>query len=450
MLRRAAGTVGVLSLAGCGGRPDTDEPTEKETPPTEESDSTETAVPSPFDTVTELTETGFDPTGEEPISEAIADAASDGVLLSLPSGTFPIGEGLTLRGLDRFGIAGKDTTIVPSSETSGTVLFARGTGAVHISNLQFDLSAEDIGRRALDIRSPDDIVIRDVSVTGRLDGGRGPVRIDVTDPDGSGLIERLRLPDGSVADERVTGCYVGDGNRGDITFSDCEIVGFSDNGLYAEPNVGRMVVDGGYFANSGISNVRVPAGSVVRDVHIRCDDDSRGFDNMRGIRLNHSEPQVGEDPTVIENCRIEMLDLTYSDGGIVLSSALPSMIVRDTEMRIDADDVDGIWAKAPEAPLRDSESTLFVNCDGVTITGKGDNRFAIQIDGRGGSTLTGIDVSQSAANRNGIGFKQSHDNVIRDARVNVGGIPILLQEATVETIDTNVRPTEIESRPEED
>ncbi|WP_336023507.1 hypothetical protein [Halobellus salinisoli] len=452
LLRRAlAGTVGILSLSGCGGQRDRDRSTDElASPPRGDVDPPATPVPPPFDSVTDLTDLGVDPTGGEPIGDVISDAASDGELLFLPSGEYPIEESLDLSGLDRFGIVGDGATIVPMEDASGTLFFVGGDGAIHIRNLQFDFTENNTDIRALDVRAPDDLRISDVTVNGQIEGGRGAVRVDVTDSDGSGVVERLRLPDGSVPEEQVTGCYVGDDNRGEITFSDCHIVGFGDNGLYADPAVGRIIVDGGYYANNGIANVRVRAGSVVRNVHVRCDDASKGFENMRGIRLTNSEPAADAEPPLVENCRVEMIDVSSSDGGITLSSELPSMTVRDTEIRIDADDVHGVWAKTPADSLRDATEKLWVDCEGVTVTGEADNEFAIKIDGRGGCTLSGIDVSHAATNRNGVGFQRSHDNVLRDATVDVGGAAIVLQEATLETIDTNVTPDEIRTLTEDE
>ncbi|WP_144905482.1 hypothetical protein [Halobellus captivus] len=400
--------------------------------------------------MTDLTDLGIEPTGGDPIGAVVQEAAADGQLLFLPPGEYRIEDGIDLSGLERFGIIGDGATIIPMDDASGALFYIGGEGAVHIQNLQFDFRGADTGVRALDIRAPDDLVIRDVSVSGELEGGRGPVRVDVTDSDGSGIVERLRLPDGSAADEPITGCYVGDDNRGEITFKDCHIVGFGDNGLYADPAVGRIIVDGGYYANNGIANVRVRADCVVRNVHVRCDDASSEFENMRGIRLTNFEADPDSEPPIVENCLVEMLGVPSSDGGITVSSEIPSATIRNTEIRIDADNVNGIWAKMPADELTESASNLWVDCQGVTVTGSADNGFAVKIDGRGGCTLEGIEVTQAASNRNGIGFQRSHDNVLRDATVDVGGIPILLQNASVETIDTNVEEREIHSTTEDE
>ncbi|MGQ4556085.1 hypothetical protein [Halobellus sp. GM3] len=448
-LAKAAATVGIAALAGCGGIFEGEGPERPPESPTDEAPpetSGSPTTPSPFDGRIDLTEYGADPSGAEPIGDAIESAVTDGQLLYLPPGEYRVDREIQITGLDRFGIVGEDATIVPGDSLGSTLILLRTGrgGALHLENLRFDFTADGTSVRAIDARAPDGLVLRDVSVAGTLQGGRGPVRVDVTDPDGTGLVERLDLPDGSVSGTRVTGCYVGDENQGNITFRDCRIEAFSDNGLYADPTAGRMTVEGGYYANSGISNVRVRAGSVVRNVHVRCDDSSHDFDNMRGIRLTNYRPKPEAAPAIVENCRIEMMEVSYSEGGILLTSDLPAARVRNTTVRIDADRVQGIWAKSPHDELDIEDSNIRLDCENVTITGDSNGGTAIQIDGRDGSVLDGLDVTQTAADRDGISLQRSTENVLRDSVLNVGGDPIVLREATLETIDVNVGPDLIE------
>lgn len=448
-------TASLLPLAGCGETTDsdaseTDKYPERDTatPPTEGSpEPTSTTVPSPFDSVTDLTEVGADPSGTEPIDAIVEEHAADGRLLHLPAGEYRLDDGIGLSGLERFGIAGDGATIVPTADQISTVLYLNADGPVHVENVAFDLRASDADPRVVNVRGPDDVVLRDLTVRGTLGGGNGAIRIDVTDPDGSGRIERLRLPDGSVAGERVTGCYVGDTNEGEILFKDCHIEGFSDNGLYADPTTGRMTVEGGYFANNGIANVRVKAGSVVRNVHVRCDSAARDFENMRGIWLTNHEPDADAEPPLVENCRVEMQEATYSDGAIGLTSELPGMRLRNTEIRVDVDNAHGVWA---EVPYEEVGNGTGLECTGVSITGDAESGFGIKIDGRDGCVLEDIEVTHSSADRNGIGFQRSQGNVLRNARLNVGGVPILLQDATLDTFDINVAPAAIESETAEE
>lgn len=434
LARTVALAAATASLAGCS---DSTEPSKKTTPeePSDGSDGNVPSVPDPFDRFVDLAEFGADPDGNEPIGHILQEAAGDGRLLSLPPGRYLLDNAPDLSGIERFGLVGNDATIAPSSEADGTLLFADNDGATDflIDNLTVDFSDTDVNERALDVRVPDGLLVRDLTVTGTFDGGRSPVRVDVTDPDGTGMIQGLTLPDGGAPGTTVTGCYVGASSRGTITFKNCRIEGFPDNGLYADPPAGRIVVDGGYYANNGISNIRVRGGSLVTGVHVRCNDTESSFQNMRGIRLNDYEPDPDSEASVIENSLIEMLGVPSSDGAVTLSSDLARAEVNDTEIRVDAEGVHAIWVKAPHEDLRTASASPRFRCKNVDIVGDADNGVAIQIDKRDGCMLDGVDVDQPGENRNGLQFYQSRNNTLRNSRVEVGGEPIRLTDSTLET-----------------
>ncbi|MDZ5812786.1 hypothetical protein U4E84_15680, partial [Halorubrum sp. AD140] len=363
-LTAATGAVGALgALAGCGGSDtsDTSDAEEPSTPPDPEEpaippdlqgpDGPFDSVPAPFDSIADLAEFGADPSAAGSLEAAVTDAAADGRLLFLPSGRYRMEGVLELSGVARFGLVGGEATRVPSSGTTET-----DDGSVLLDSLHFDLGGNGVESRAVDARVSDRLELFDVSVTGTLDAGRGAVRVDVTDPDGSGVVERLSLRDGAAAETTATGCYVGDENRGSITFRDCEIEGFPDNGLYAAPSRGRIVVEGGYYANNGIANVRVRSGSVVRGVHVRCDAGDRPLKNMRGIRLSNDAPTADAEPTVVEDVVVEMVDVTGSDGAITLSEEVAAAEIRDATVVVHADDVRALWAKTPHQSIQSAEA----------------------------------------------------------------------------------------------
>lgn len=431
----ATGSVGAIgAIAGCGdSRSDDDEP---DIPPDLRApEGPFDSVPSPFDSVADLSEFGLDSPGDGSLAAAITDAAVDGRLLYLPPGRYSMADALNLSGMSRFGLVGDDATIAARPGSSETLLFVNSDddhGTVFLDSLHFDVGADAVTSRAVDARARDRLGIRDVSIEGRFDGGRGAVRVDVTDPNGSGVVSGLSLRDGAVTDSTATGCYVGDEHRGSIAFNDCRIEGFPDNGLYATPEHGQVVVEGGYYANNGVANVRVRNGSVVRGVRVRCDVGDRKLENMRGIRLSNDAPTADTGPTVVEDVVVEMVDVTGSDGAITLASEVAAAEIRDATVVVHADDVHALWAKTPHKSLQTAEATS-LRCEGLTVTGDAEKGVAVQIDERDGSVLTDVEVTQPADERNGIEFKRSHDNVLRDARISVGGKAIVLSEATVDT-----------------
>lgn len=450
-LARTSIAAGLVGLAGCGSnagteqtdRPDTETPGTS-TPPTETETPEDSLpeLPEEFERVVDVVEEGADPTGEESLVPVLDGIDPDGTLVYLPPGRYRM-DGAWNPGeeFERIAVVGRDATVVPDPHTEAYLFSLDGRERcidLRIDGLSFDYSGPDATGRMLHLKSRDGLLVSDVSATGTVSSRPSLVRVDVTEPDGEGLVERLELPDGGLPDTSITGCYVGNNSRGDITFRDCRIEGFPDNGLYADPPTGSITVEGGYFANCGIANVRVRGDSVVRDVYVRCDETHREFDNMRGIRLTDYEPQDEPAPGVVENCRVDMLDVTHSDGAIELSGQLARGVVRNCHVQVDADDVPAFRAKSPDPIFEELGIGPSVTIEGFTVEGSASDGETIRIVGRNDCTLSGIDVHQTGSNRVGIGFHDSVRNVVRDARIDVSGLAILLDGSDVETSNVDI------------
>ncbi|MDR9431603.1 MAG: hypothetical protein RI568_13015, partial [Natronomonas sp.] len=109
----------------------------------------------------------------------------------------------------------------------------------------FDFSAPRTSGRLLQALVSDQLYVHDVSATGVADVGPSLSWFDVTDEDGTGLLDRLVLPEGATPDTTGTGSCVGNYHRGVLTYRDCQIAGFADSGLDADPPSGQIVIDGG-------------------------------------------------------------------------------------------------------------------------------------------------------------------------------------------------------------
>lgn len=453
--RTSIGAVGIAALAGCGDDPGPGDESESRGEPSNGDGSGpndepgKPSVPEGFDRVENVVDHGADPTGEESLNPVLDSIDPDGALLYLPPGRYRMNASWKPEAFERIGVVGVGATIVPDPGTE-TYLFSvdgRNHGAeIRVEGLTFEYSHPDAGGRMLHLKAREALLVRDVTAVGTVKEGPGLVRVDVTESDGEGLIERLRLPDGAVVGSGITGCYVGNDSRGDLTFRDCRIEGFPDNGLYADPPAGSITVDGGYFANCGISSVRVRGDSVVRDVRVRCDGEHRDFNNMRGIRLTDYEPQDTPEPAVVDNCRVEMLNVTHSDGAIELSSQLARAVVRDTHILTDTDDVPAINAKRPDAVFDELGIRPSVDLENVTIEGSAANGEAIAITGRNGCLIDGLDLHQTGQNRGGISFRSSTGNVVRNAQIEVTGEAISLNESETETHNVDV--VRVSDRPE--
>ena len=413
-------------LAGCGERPsppvtETPQPTERppertpEWPPPERAD---------YGTVVDVVEAGADAGGGSPINPILDEHAGDDTLLLFPQGEYLLDDFWELREFEHFGIVGNGAVVRPPDGYSGYLLgFGINDRAVdfHFEGITFDITAPDTGVRPLHASIEDGLYVKDVTVRGLHDTDQDSFRFDVTSPDGSGLVENLRMPDGGVPQYLITACYVGDISVGKLTFRDCHIAGYPDNGIYASQAKGPVHVIGGLFENNNVSNVRVSSDAVVRGVTVRSNERIAGFNNVRGIRLRSGRN------ILVEDCDVEFSEVQRSGGAIVMHDDLQTATIRNTRVRVDTDDVPAIMAKNPAHPIPEGEPGL--RFENVEISGSAANRSAIVLDERGSNELSGICIHQSGDSRNGIRLIRSQNNRIRDSWIHVTGEPLVLQDA---------------------
>jgi len=427
----AAATVG---LAGCGDRsPDTTTP--EGGPPGDHTDGpTETGrYPASIadewglDRVVNLATEGADQSGTRETADYFEDHLQDGNLVYLPPGRYQVGRTVVADG-GSVGVVGENATIVPPDGFDST-LFAFGhpdpLSAVRVEGVTFDFRAENTGARPMFAIAEDRIVAREIAVKGEVDVAQDQFRFDVTDPEGTALVEDVRLPDGA-SEPSVTGIEVGDQNHGDLTFVDCHVAGFPDNGLYANPPEGEVSVLGGYYLNNGISGVRIETkdASVVRGVHVRCDERSGSGQNMRGIRLRSGESLL------VEDCLVEMLEVTSSDGGIVFSSELGSATVQNCQVRVDADGINAIRIKSPGDGTTEAAHHGPFRCENVFVTGNAAGGAAVSAANRQGCEFSNLCVHQPGERRDGI-VAQDVSGEVHDSYVSVTGRPLSFTRSSI-------------------
>lgn len=374
-----------------------------------------------FESVVDVVDAGATPDGAEPIDPVLRSRAGEDVLFYFPPGRYRMTGNWNRDAFSRIGLVGDEATIRPVDEPHDT-MFTLGqpdrAGAVVLAGIDFDFQDLANVPRPFIARVDDELVVRDVSV-------RGPsraVRVDVNDPDGTGLVERLSLTD-SPDDVFAVGCLVTDETRGAVTFRDCIVRGFPNNGLYASSARGPIRVLGGTYANNGIANVRVSGDSVVRGVTVVCDRTDARFPNMRGIWLRH-----GSD-ALIEDCEVRFRRVSGSDGALVVAG---SGTVRDTTVRVDADDVTGVEVTERTKPAGTDDGVAFEN---LTVTGRAADGSAIRVADRRGCSFDALRVRQTGASRDGLRLIRATETALRDAEVLVTGEPIYTEDATIETSD---------------
>ncbi len=380
--------------------------------------------------VVDVTEAGASPDGDEPIDPVLDEVVGDRTLLYFPPGEYLVTD--TWRHPEFVGLAlvGDDATIRPEPGFDTLLLGLggeSGASGLAVHGLTFDLSAEDTGARPLLGMVEDGLEVVDVTVTGRIDVDQDCLRFDVTDADGTGVVRNVTATDGGIADYPITGCYVGEASEGELRFVDCEFAGFPDNGLYASAATGPVIVEGGTYHNNDVSNVRVSGPARVSGATVRCDRDRDGFQNMRGIRLRE-----GSD-VVVEDCRIEMHEVAGSDGAVTLANWLDGATIRNTDIRVDADGVHGIWAKSPEGSAP-SDREYRLRIEDVAIAGSAAGGTAVRLSEREDCLIDGACVRQTGDDRDGIVCTRVSDSTIRNSSIAVHGEPVVLEDASVDRL----------------
>ena len=436
---RLVATGALASVAGCGSPSSdvesttTSPPPATSTPPATD-DPTASALNgldrSSFSNFVDFRELDEVADAARSIVPVFEDRVTDNSLFYLPPGRYLMGETWNVSDFENVAVVGDDATIVVPPGFSNNLFSPgpEGASGFHLEGLTFDFQYQNTGGRVLHGKVADNLTVRDITVRGEFDVVDHVFRIDVTDPDGSALVERLNLPDGAASGTRAIGVLVGGTNRGDIRFQDCHIQGFPNNALYASPDEGTMEVFGGSYMNSGISNVRIRGDSHVRGVHVRCDRAPEGFRNMRGIRIH------GGSNVVVEDCTVEMLDVTYSDGAIVVSQLTEGATIRNTHVRTDAENVVGVRAK-PEIEASNPDASLDV--ENVAFSGTAQSGAAIRVSERDNVNVRDICVRTSGPNRNGVELENAQDVRIEDAYIDVTGTPIVADGS--EYVTSNVQ-----------
>ncbi len=307
-----------------------------------------------YGTVVNMVEdAGADPEGEEPINPLLEEYADDDTMLLFPPGRYRMNRQFRFTGFEHFAIVGMyNVTIVPDNyhdfDDGGDWnyrLFRLGVSyspgrSLLVEDINVDQTAADTGIRVLDVDVEDDLTVRNVNIYGEHDSGTwGSGRFVISDPNGSGVVENFNAPDGGEWTENTpgdklwrgpTGIICNDYNKGTMTFKDCSLGGFPDNGLYAANGSGQVIVDGGVYKNSQTASVRIGGeDSVVKNARIVVDD-SNGRGNQHAIRAESSNY------IRVIDCDIEITD---PNGCAIKTMDVGLFLLQGTTVRTAGDEV---------------------------------------------------------------------------------------------------------------
>ncbi|GGN94200.1 right-handed parallel beta-helix repeat-containing protein [Haloarcula pellucida] len=414
-----------------------------------------------FGTVIDVVEAGADDTGSESVVDVIREYRADDTLLVFPPGEYYIDEQVRFTGFEKFGLVGNDATLVPadyhSFEGPQYRLFRLGVGYSPGNRLVFDgfdvdQTAPDTGIRVIDTVVENGLEVRNITVSGEHDSGTwGPGRFAISDPDGSGLVEGFEVPDGGAWEDETPNAgniwrgptgLLANSNEGTLTFRNCVVGAFPDNGLYASGGSGVIRVEGGRYFNSNGACVRIGGdGSRVQGVTVEVDQVRPRDESHRGIRLERGGDIRVEDVTVrnfaplptsfgisvMGNCTsawIENADVYIAGDelnyGVVLAPDCGDITL--VHSRIEMDTPGGFALE-----LNESSNTSEVTCNYLNIVGNtGDEsaKAAIRCD-RDNVRFGAVTVDQPAGSQRRAMVNTGDDVTIYKGEYRASEFPII-------------------------
>ncbi|GGN94173.1 hypothetical protein GCM10009030_20300 [Haloarcula pellucida] len=361
---------------------------------------TATGIEDQYRTVIDVADAGADRSGSESVSPLLADLIGDDTLLKFPPGEYYMDEQVRESGADNVGLVGDDATLVPADyyDFDGPQyrLFRLGTyydpaRDVLIKNFDVDQRADDTGIRAFHVSVSDGLSVKNIDVIGRHDSGTwGPALFRVTDSDGSGHIDGLRITDGADWQTQTpgdlwrgpTGILINN-HDGSIRLDHCVVRNYPDNGLYVTGS-GSVSVVGGLFQNNGPVNVRIGASrATVERTEFVTDQRSPYYLAQIPMRFDYADRVVVRDVSI---------DLTAPNGDAVqILDDVESAALRNTDIDIADVPAAGVVVKSGSGPVSIVDVDVDMDCSA--------NAFRLLGNG-GGVVVQDCRIAGSASGEN--------------------------------------------------
>ncbi|WP_458187604.1 hypothetical protein [Haladaptatus sp. NG-WS-4] len=357
--------------------------------------------------------------GEKSLHRVLAEHADARTKFVLPEGRYHIDGRFEHNDCEAIAIEGDPhaTLVVTDPDQQYCLDVGGGWGVapdeaaerVEVRNLTFDMSADGVGAQAVSARAARDLRIEDVSVVGECASAEkkalGAIYAAVTHPDGSGVVN-VSLPDGcafrpdaypdqSSVESQTShpiGISVTDDHRGELTFRECHVEGWVNNGGYLAGGEGPCVVEGGRWKDNGNANLRLGDGDVARNVRIDVDETTY---TGCGLWLQEGEVHVSGGEMTLPNCdndglRVSSLSARVRDLRIDCDSSARAIKVND-------------WSAEDEA-TQDGVSEVLLERVELHDGGDGSKHTYCAELWRDGTTLRDCTLTfeSGANNRNGI------------------------------------------------
>jgi hypothetical protein len=465
----AAGT----GLAGCGDLAG-DDSTDPETPSgndTPERTPTpthgrETIADNPvgisFDRTVDIVEQyGADPTGEEPVNDALVEAMAEGTLVTFPPGEYRLSGPLRIRH-DRVGLVGKGAVRLESPRGYvGPFVQTEKLGVKNAETVdRFLFKSIDVDMRGpgrsghMHLRCPSAFYVEGVEYVGRGVNTGFAFNTAVKETDGRGVLRDVTVRHGSdpsaynSGNGRI-GVWAGLEHRGTLRIERCDFREFGNNGLYTGRTPGDVQVVDSYFLNNNVASVRISGeGSYVEDSVIEVDfrkyrgpnlAETENAFNARGVFVDGATGYsgVGAFPAGAEvrNCEIRIRHLPpdgNSGGAIHQFGTARSLRVADTSIRVDTHKTPAVARSRPgSVDYRPERPTPpkphWTKLENIVITGESSDGAAIRLRRADGSVVGNCLIDQPGADRNGIRLIDCEGTLIDGGTIRTALFPIIVE-----------------------
>jgi hypothetical protein len=394
-----------------------------------------------FSNVVKATDFGADPTGSSPSDAAVKDAVSEGTLVVFPPGEYRFEDGMSWTGLSTFGFYGDGDVRFRPPDGHNNLLVYVVADRFLFEGIDIDLRAPNTNA-GFGLKLRDRFVVSDVTQLGRGNHSDWNVQnafgCRALEPDAVGILQNVVIKQGSSLGDYNGGngrvaVFAGKKHEGTLKIRNCHFEEFGNNAIYCSKTPGDVHVENCFLRNNNIASVRLGgAGSYVKDTVVEMDMDkytgpTDGLGskfNMRGIWLEHLN-RTFDGGAAIDGCTISVANTDAVSSAIIINSEVGAVPIRNTTIRVDADDTAGIVRKYPD----DGKGP--VTLDNVSVVGSGTNDDGILILGTEGTRVRNSCVYLPGSERVGVRVKEATDCVIRDTNVAAGGERIVVQSADV-------------------
>ncbi len=388
-----------------------------------------------FDNVVDMVDdAGCDPNGNSACDGKLQSAAGSNTLLKFPSGTYKFNGKNALNGYDNFGIVGEgDVTFVVSGGFDDKLLTINNGNGLLIENITVDQN----GATPLVQCAPDDnLQVHGLSIVGQgrasSDAASDAFAAAVRSSGGQGVVSNLTAHNaGKMGAYARTGIWVGSNHKGTLTLRNCNVEGFSNNGVYASRTPGAVQVEGGTYKNNDLSQVRIgSSGSYVDGATIETDlsdSNSPNPDDMlngSGIRL---ESDRGGSGAEVRNCDVRIGPEVNADGGIQIFGNYPSFSIKNTRVEFNPDKAYAIRGKSPNGSSGNAGGTL----KNVSVTGNASNAVGVLIEDRPNTTIEDSCIQQTGGGRVGIALHNCDGSRVANTTVNASAQAVRVKSGNV-------------------